>query len=118
MNCCDLSQISIPQSFCRCSVIQCPVGIHSDRRNEEVKGKEVQLGELEGAVWRARTYLHGVIESLSEVGRHTSDAFHCKRQRMLLPVVIQSRTILHCQDRVCDAEEFPPAWTIKYTAVS
>lgn len=36
---CSLFQICIPQTFCRCLVIQYPVGICSERRNEkQVKG--------------------------------------------------------------------------------
>lgn len=115
---CSLFQICIPQTFCRCLVIQYPVGICSERRNEkQVKGwGTVATGE--GKWHMENIYILSWNNTESQQNRQA----HCgcislkKRQRIKLLIAIQHETICHWQDKA--SASFSPMLTTEYTASS
>lgn len=115
---CSLFQICIPQTFCRCLVLQYPVGICSERRNEkQVKGWGT-VAKGEGKWHMENIYILSWNNTESQQNRQA----HCgcislkKRQRIKLLIAIQHETICHWQDKA--SASFSPMLTTEYTASS
>lgn len=115
---CSLFQICIPQTFCRCLVLQYPVGICSERRNEkQVKGWGT-VAKGEGKWYMENIYILSWNNTESQQNRQA----HCgcislkKRQRIKLLIAIQHETICHWQDKA--SASFSPMLTTEYTASS